>query len=194
MRLGGFLYGNIILKTDAEPTMEAIAESHEKVVLDRCPSARFERLRPVPRRHVTSGEPGETLLRVGHIHAGYKGPEYSLYIDHPAGVLVLVLLCPEGEETKYLPILKWVGEKTILMNCVDKRPTRTHEVLGRVSVYWNHARCVEVYERADPAIPWEKVREYVEILQPMRQLPQSFPKPGGLVFESCEFSTLILPA
>jgi hypothetical protein len=194
MRYGAFLYGNIILKREEQPTMEAIAALHEKGVLKECPAARFERLPPFLHRSRSNGEPVETLFRVGHIHEMYKGPEYSLYIDHPKGVLVLVLLCPEGEEKKYLPILKWVGEKTLMMDCVDQRPMRTHEVRGRISVYWNRARYVEVYEREDTKKPWRKVREYIEILEPLRLLPQSpNPVPEKLLFESCEFATLIMP-
>ena len=60
-------------------------------------------------------------LRVGHVHAGYKGPEYSLYIDHPKGVLLLVLFCPEGKDEIYVPILKWVGEKALVLNYRDTR-------------------------------------------------------------------------
>lgn len=39
-----FLYGNIALKSESEPTMEAIALRHERVVLEKIPTAKFERL------------------------------------------------------------------------------------------------------------------------------------------------------
>jgi len=82
-----------------------------------------------------------------------------------------------------------------MMDCVHERATRTHEVRGRISVYWNRAKYVEVFERANTAMPWKKAREYIEIVQPIRLLPQSSqpPRPGELVFESCEFATLIIP-
>lgn len=100
--------------------MEAIAERHERDVIREMPMAKFERL-PSPERVSWAGRPAEkTLFRVGHIHEKYCGPEYSLYIDHPKGVLVLVLLCPEGKDEEYVPILKWIGEKTLMMDCKQK--------------------------------------------------------------------------
>lgn len=118
-RASAFMYGNIVLKSDEEPTMEAIAQRHEGAVLDRWPNAKFERL-PSIHRVSWAGRPAEqTLFRVGDIDRCYGGPEYSLYIDHPKGVLVLVLLCPRGEEKKYVPLLKWVGEKALMLDCVQ---------------------------------------------------------------------------
>ena len=63
--------------------------------------------------------PEQTILRIGYVHAGYKGPEYSLYIDNPEGVLILVLFCPEGQDDTYVPVLKWVGAKVLMLDCVD---------------------------------------------------------------------------
>jgi hypothetical protein len=83
--------------------------------------ASFERLPSITRKARHGGEPEQTVLRIGRIHAGYKGPEYSLYIDHPKGVLLLVLYCPEGKDDVYLPLLKWVGEKALMLDCVDQR-------------------------------------------------------------------------
>jgi len=171
-RYEAFLYGNILLKNPDTPTMEAIAEKHEKDIIDKVPSAKFERLSPIARKSWSSRKPEKTLYRVGHIHESYGGPEYSLYIDHPKGVLLLVLLCPKGKEEAYVPILKWIGEKALIMDCVDTRRERTHEVLGRISVYWNRAKYVSVWEREAPNLPWEKVREFIEILEPVRSLPQ----------------------
>src|SRR5882672_3012587 len=47
MRSCPFLYGNIVLKTESEPTMEAIATRHERDVTEKVPDARFERLEPL---------------------------------------------------------------------------------------------------------------------------------------------------
>ena len=44
-----------------------------------------------------------------------------MYIDHPKGVLILVMFCPDGEDDAYVPLLKWVGEKVMMMDFVDKR-------------------------------------------------------------------------
>ena len=103
---GAFIYGKIVPKSEEYPTMEDLAAADEQRVLERCPTATFERLPPAERKR----QPGETLLRVGRIHGGYKGPEYSLYIDHPKGVLLLVLMCPEGEDLIHLPALKSIAE------------------------------------------------------------------------------------
>jgi hypothetical protein len=196
-RRGAYIYGNIILKSETKPTMESIARFHEQAVVERYPNARFERL-PSPRfQNESTGKAAETILRIGRIDAGYKGPEYSLYIDHPKGALILVLLCPEGEEKKYLLILKWVGEKALLFDYIDERPMMTHEVLGRISMHWNRAKYVEVYERSQPTLPWKRTREYVEILQPIRLQSEPFQsrpsEPGGFVLESCEFITKTFP-
>lgn len=194
-RFSAFLYGNILLKNTETPTIEAIAQKHEKDIIDKVPTAKFERLRPMVRTSRLGREPEKTLFRVGHIHGGYGGPEYSLYIDHPKGILLLVLLCPEGEEETYVPILKWIGEKALMMDCVDTRRERTREVLGRISVYWNRAKYVKVYERDALSLPWKKVREFVEIIEPFRLLQQPrTPAPEGtLLFESCEFITVLFP-
>lgn len=107
-----FLYGNIVLKDEFEPTMEAIAERHERDTKKVFPDARFERLpSPFPTKE---DEPSRILFRVGHIDKSYGGPEYSLYIDSPKGALLLVLLCFEGTETIYVPALKWIGGGALL--------------------------------------------------------------------------------
>lgn len=124
MRRSAFVYGNIVLKSDREPTMEAIADRHERDVIRDVPSASFRRL-PLPPRVSWAGRPAEnTLFRVGHVLETYRGPEYSLYIDHPKGVLVLVLLCPEGQDETYVPILEWIAEKTLMVDCVQRQNER----------------------------------------------------------------------
>ncbi len=69
--------------------MEAIAQRHEVEVIHTWPMAKFERLPPVQRSNWGDRPAEQTLFRVGYIDKGYRGPEYSLYIDHPKGVLVL---------------------------------------------------------------------------------------------------------
>jgi hypothetical protein len=118
MRKSVFLYGNIILKSQDEPTMEAIAERHERVLLERVPTATFERLAPLENESRVDGQFPRTLLRIGYIPA-YGGPEYSLYIDSPKGVLLLVLLCPQGQDETYLPVLKWIGGTVVMMTRDD---------------------------------------------------------------------------
>jgi hypothetical protein len=126
-----FMYGKIVLKWREAPTMEAIAAWHEQQALQQWPTARFERLPAVQREGRAGSEPEKTLLRVGHIHSGYKGPEYSLYIDHAEGVLLLVLFCPEGKDAIYLPLLKWIGEKALMLDCTDRRRTESNtETIG----------------------------------------------------------------
>jgi Restriction endonuclease len=194
-RRGAFLYGNILLKDPETPTMEAIAEKHERDILDKVPAAKFERLSPIARTSASDSEPEQTLFRVGYIHPSYGGPEYSLYIDHPKGVLLLVLLCPQGEEQTHVPVLKWIGAKVLMTDCVDTRRERTREVHGRISVYLNRAKHVEVYERDAPSVPWSKVREFVEIIEPFRTLPQprNAISDQTLLLESCEFQTVVIP-
>jgi hypothetical protein len=120
MRKCTFLYGNIVLKSETEPTMEAIAARHERGITQKFPHAKFERLPslfPDPK----DGAP-RTLFRVGHIDKSYGGPEYSLYLDSPEGVLLLVLLCLEGQDETYVPALKWIGGGALLMTKQDDQP------------------------------------------------------------------------
>jgi len=118
-----FVYGKIILKSPDAPTLEAIATLNERAVLEQCPTAVFERLAPLEREPSPGREAEKTLFRVGHIHSGYGGPEYSLYIDHPKGVLLLVMFCPENRDDIYVPVLKWIGQKAIMMDYDE--PTTT---------------------------------------------------------------------
>ncbi len=104
-----FLYGNIVLKTDEFPTMIAIAKEHERVVIEKFPEAHFDQLAPLD----PENQPPRTLLRVGHIPS-YNGPEYSLYLDNPVGVLLLVMLCFKGQDDTCVPVLKWIGCNSIL--------------------------------------------------------------------------------
>ncbi len=122
MRKSVFLYGNIILKNDTEPTMEAIADRHERVILEKVSTAKFERLTPLENEIRQDGQFPRTLLRVGHVLPSYCGPEYSLYIDSPKGVLLLVLMCPEGKDETYLPVLKWIGGTVLMMTREDDTP------------------------------------------------------------------------
>ena len=119
MKKSVFLYGKIVLKSTGWPTMEAIAEGHERVVLEKVPTARFERLKPLEKDVRPEGQFPRSLLRVGYVQESYGGPEYSLYIDSPKGVLLLVLLCPEGEDEKYVPVLRWMGFNSLMMTRQD---------------------------------------------------------------------------
>jgi hypothetical protein len=193
--VGAYLYGNIILKTEIQPDMESIATGHENAIAKKFPAALFKRVPSTHRRFGSTDETMADIFRVGHIDASYRGPEYSIYIDHPKGVLVLVLLCPVGEDNKYLPILKKLAETAQLVNCVDERSRRTRDVHGRVSVYWNRAKYVQVYERANISVPWALTEEYIEISEPLRlqQPKQVHPEPGKIAIESCEFMDRIIP-
>ena len=115
IRTSVFMYGNIVLKNADEPTMEAIAERHERAVLEKVPTARFQRLSPLEHEIGTDGQFPRSLFRVGHILPSYGGPEYSLYVDSPKGVLLLVLMCPEGQDETYVPVLKWIGSTVLMM-------------------------------------------------------------------------------
>jgi hypothetical protein len=117
-----FLYGSIVLKTDQEPTMEAIAARHESDILEKLPAARFQRLPPL--WAPAEGGLARHIFRVGHVDQSYGGPEYSLYLDVPGGVLVLVLLCPEGTDNTYVPAFKSIGASALTMH-------REHPPQGR---------------------------------------------------------------
>jgi hypothetical protein len=115
MKKSVFLYGKIVLKGGELGTMEAIAAWHEGVILTKLPGARFERLKPLEKVAAEEGQYPRSLFRVGFIDPSYRGPEFSLYIDSPKGVLLLVLLCPEGQESLYRPVLEWIGQNTLMM-------------------------------------------------------------------------------
>jgi hypothetical protein len=115
MKKSVFLYGKIVLKDGEWPTMEAIAEGHERAILKKVPTARFERLKPLETDAKVEGQFPRSLLRAGYVQETYGGPEYSLYIDSPKGILLLVLLCPKGDDDKFVPILKWMGFNSLMM-------------------------------------------------------------------------------
>jgi hypothetical protein len=112
MKMCPFIYGNIVLKTAAEPNMDAIAKRHEQDILKSVPNAVFHRLE---NEHSV-----QSILRVGEIAPSYGGPEYSLYRDTLKGTLVLVLICPRGQEAVYLPALKWIGFGAIVWDRKDE--------------------------------------------------------------------------
>ena len=114
MKHSAFIYGNIVLKSEKLPTMEAIAQDHERIAREKFPEARFERLAPLDPEQ----QPPTTLLRVGHVPI-HDGPEYSLYIDNPKGVLLLVMLCFEWQQDMCIPALKWIGGHSVLGHRVD---------------------------------------------------------------------------
>jgi hypothetical protein len=123
-----FLYGAIVLKMEEAANIRAIAAEDERIVTTNYPMERFE--------YITSSlskepeAPRETLLRVGHVDPSYGGPEYSLYVDIPKGVLRLVLLCPSGKDDVYLPVLEWVGRGAVIMSRNDEgnRPLSREEM------------------------------------------------------------------
>jgi hypothetical protein len=116
-RRSSFLYGNLVLKFEKEPSMEAIARRHEAEILAGHPAAKIERMKsrvPVARKRGVE----QQVLRM----ASYLpfGPEFSLYLDHPKGVLVLVLLCVAGQEESALATLESVGKTALLMDCEQR--------------------------------------------------------------------------
>lgn len=117
MKACPFLYGSIVLKTEASPTMLAIAAGDERRVVQQYPAAKFKHLCSAP---AGSGDPDRTLLREGLVNSSYGGPEYSLYVDAPQGVLRLVLLCPAGQDHVYLPALEWIGRGAVMMSRQDE--------------------------------------------------------------------------
>ena len=191
------VYGNIILKREANPSIESIAKAHEMAAVKAYPMGRFERLAPPRFSADPTGTPARTILRLGYTDERGQWPEFSLYIDHPKGVLVLVLNCAQGEEDRYLPMLIWVGEKAILTEIVDQRLEWTRAVNGRITVYWNKARYVEVYNRPTTTESWQIREQYIEITQPLRQLEDrrrsSSDVRGTAVIQACEFLTLRFP-
>ena len=84
------------------------------------------------------------------------------------------------------------------------------EIIGRIGVYWNRAKHVVIYERSVlPSRQFHleqerhqgravvrKVREYVEVLQPLRTFPEAntgaVPASRGFVL-GCEFKSKIMP-
>ena len=125
MKKSVFLYGKIVLKGDKPQTMEDIAAWHESVILAKLPSARFERLKPLEKVAAKEGQYPRSLFRVGYVDPSYGGPEFSLYIDSPKGVLLLVLLCPEGQESRFRPVLEWIGQNTLMMTRDEGVPRKT---------------------------------------------------------------------
>ena len=119
IRHGAFIYGNVVRKDDTLPTLEAIVELHNRNIeanaADHGSTARIEFLETISRKDE------RVLLRRAEIHKGYKGPEYTLYVERPQGVLLLVLLARAEEEQELRRNLEWVGQKCELFN-TDQLP------------------------------------------------------------------------
>jgi hypothetical protein len=115
-----FVYGNIILKNDLEPTIESIATRHEKTILEKFPAAKLETLPSPFQNSLEKGDAPRVLYRKADIDVSFGGPEYSLYLDNPKGVLLLVLLCPTGMDKVYVPVLEWIAGGAILMHKTDE--------------------------------------------------------------------------
>jgi hypothetical protein len=131
MRFGVFLYGNIVLKTPSEPTLEAIALRHERDALQEFPSAEFKWLGPIAGEAAGQGRSPQTLFRMGKVPILGGGSEYSLYADSPKGVLVLVLLCPPDQDDLYLPALRWIGGTVVMMTRLEGRAAESRMTLRR---------------------------------------------------------------
>lgn len=106
---------------------------------------------------------------------------------------------------------RFASDKTVIKS--DTNLGRTHfyavERIGRIGVFWNKAKHVIEYERTvvpskqfkefQPPLPGRplvrKVREYVEILEPVRNYPDfagDAPDAPGSV-TSCTFKSIIIP-
>ena len=119
MRHGAFLYGNVFTKDDTYPSLEAVVELHNRNIeanaSERGSEARIGFLETIRRKDE------RVLLRRAEIHKGYAGPEYTLYIDRPQGVVFLVLLARAEEEQELRRNLEWVGKNCDLFN-TDQLP------------------------------------------------------------------------
>lgn len=114
MRHGAFLYGNVVTKDDTLPSLEAIVELHNRNIetnaAEHGSTAKIEFLKTITRKDA------RVLLRRAEIHKGYAGPEYTLYIERPEGVVLLVLLARAEEEHELRRNLEWVGQNCDLFN------------------------------------------------------------------------------
>src|SRR5262249_48253602 len=119
-RHGPFIYGNVELKDDTHPTLESIVELHNRNIQTSAAkhgeTAKIEFLETISRKNE------RVLLRRAEIHKGYEGPEYTLYIERPQGVVILVLLARAGEEQALLQDLEWVGRNLNLLD-TDQLPS-----------------------------------------------------------------------
>lgn len=104
VRHDAFIYGKILEKTPDRASLETIWDEHERTVRNLAPEVKFEQL-PSP--------PGTRLTRTDIDMHG--GPEFSLYMDCPEGVVLLVLLCREGQQDSLLPALEWMAANAVLM-------------------------------------------------------------------------------
>lgn len=175
--------------------IDSIALHHEVETKEHYREAVFERLESPLVYPVKGDEPAATILRRGRISKTCDGPEYTLYIDHPRGVLTLVLLCPEGEDDRFLPLLLRVGETALLRDMTDQRLERLRTTEGRIAVFWNRARYSEVLMRSNVRDTWAITDRFVEILEPVRTFRRSSgDAPATPAFVgTCEFDSVKIP-
>lgn len=106
---------------------------------------------------------------------------------------------------------RFSGDKTIIKSTTSLGRTHFHAVerLGRIGVFWNKAKHVIEYERTVvPSIQFKgeqpdllgrplvrKVREYIEILEPIRHFPDldsSYQQSAGSII-GCQFKSIKIP-
>ncbi len=119
IRRGAFIYGNVVTKDETLPTLESIVECHNRNIeanaAEHGSMAKIEVLETITRKDE------RVLLRRAEIHKGYKGSEYTLYIERPQGVVLLVLLARSEEEGELRRDLEWVGKNCDLLD-TDQLP------------------------------------------------------------------------
>ncbi len=102
-----FIYGNFLDKSDAMPTIEALAAMQDSHIRKLSASATVEYIPTITR------ENEKALLRRANVSEAYKGLEYTLLIDLDKGVLFFVLLTSTDHETDNLRILEWVAQECV---------------------------------------------------------------------------------
>jgi len=121
---GPFIYGNVVTKNETLPTLEAIVEFHNRNIqasaAEHGETAKIEFLETISRKNE------RVLLRRAEIHEGYKGPEYTLYIERPQGVVILVLYTRGEEEQALRQDLEWVGRNLDLLDTDQLPPDFTN--------------------------------------------------------------------
>lgn len=103
----GFIYVDFIHKNSEYPNLDSLIKRQEENIKKEFPQAKIKYEETVKRKY------GKTLLRIADIHEGYKGKEYTGFIEFDEFIIFIVLLAPKKRDLQYRKKLEWILQKLI---------------------------------------------------------------------------------
>jgi Restriction endonuclease len=114
-----FIYADILTKSDAEPTIEAIARRHEAGIrsMDAAATVGYSTFSVTDE----NGIERQALLRTATYSTLGSGREHSLYVDYGTYGLLIVALSRAGEAENMIALVREVAKNSFVLKVEDKR-------------------------------------------------------------------------